>query len=449
MADNTITRRSGRQRVPNKKYQQSAETLERLKIVLSSDSEEDLLVKKLQADAKGDDDFLANQAILLSDSPESLNSDASQKSDGSAIATPIEVYQDAHLYASSAPEASQRFEKLAKRKLKAKKQYRARNQATKSRGIPENPLKADSKAGRLDLLSGPDKKDIMHFVRSRKQWGSELTLPKRSRMRLPFSHTEEKRSMEATVGWDWYYEQGGKEMFAKRQTMRVLSADEGLEHMPKHASHDFLMGPYGRQSLFSLSTWGSLNVDDAWNAAVKDHGSDYQEEPGKWRRQGWMLNIGCRVRCLDWATNHDGDTQYLAIATKNAIAKRSLKDAPAFTPTPASPSSVQIWSFGALSEKPAMESSMDQHRAPELKQVLCTTWGDAKQLKWCPMPRTFRNEETDGRVPLGLLAGVWDDGCARVLDIQLDRIQRDGTSYCTLSTCLNYTNDFRLRQPLL
>ncbi|KAL9129540.1 MAG: hypothetical protein Q9217_002027 [Psora testacea] len=425
----TPTRRSGRRHVQNQKYKEATETLETLNNVLSSDSEEELLVRTLQADPKDDEDFTADQAVPPSDSPDSPRSEASDGSDSSAIATPLEDYEDAHSYASSETDAPRSGMCMHRRSKAGKQQHGATKEATRSRGIPETALKTDNKISRLHLLSGPARKDVMHLVRSGNQWGNDVTLPRRSRMRLPFSHTEEKREFEGTVGWDWYYEQGGKEAYAERQRLRGLSADEAARYLPKRASHNLLMGPYGRQKLFHISTLDSLNVDDAWKVATGEHTLDDQERPRKRRRHGWLLNVGRRVRSLDWAANQDGDIQYLAIATKSAMPKGTSTEAPAFTPASGTPSGVHIWAFAVSQEFSATESTIESSRPPKLKQVLCTDWGDVKQLKWCPTPRSFRNEEADGKVPLGLLAGVWDDGCARVLDVQLDRDQNSGSTY--------------------
>ncbi|KAL9632990.1 MAG: hypothetical protein Q9164_004971, partial [Protoblastenia rupestris] len=430
MVDATPTRRSGRARVSNKKYLESTETLELLNTVLSSDSEEDLLISTLQADPSSDKEFPANDvATHLSSSPSSLNSDGSFKSDGSAIATPVEDFEDAHSYGGSeSDDAPKPIGKYVHQKPKARNQWEGKNGVTRSRGIAENPLKVDNKSNRSDAITGPDEHDVLHVVHSMRQWGDDPTLPRRSNMRMPFSHDDEKREMEATVGWDWYYEQGGREAFAEAQKMRGLGEGEGTTYLPKLASHDLLMGPYERQKLFSLPTLQSLNVDDAWNAATDQNTPDSQQDPRKRRRHGWMLNVGSRVRCLDWVPNDDGDFQYLAMATQGAEPKPPARNVSAFAPASPSPSNIQIWAFASSPGKPPTESPLDQDCPPKLKQVLCVDWGNAKQLKWCPMPRIARDKEAHGKVPLGLLAGVWDDGSARVLDVELEENQGGPTA---------------------
>ena len=447
--DNTPSRRSGRQRVPNKKYSSNTIALEALNQALESDTDDDAHGQALEVDPQDDEDFPADQATQISDSPDSLDSDASAKSDGSAIATPAEEHQEGRLHGSVKSDGPQ-LAKRVDRKPKARDQYGPRDAATRSRGIVDNSLKTDKKGNRLDLLSGPDRKDTAHIIRSRAQWGNDPTLPKRSHMRHPYSHTEGKRVMEATVGWDWYYEQGGLEDFSRTQQVHCLSVDESAKYLPMslQAKHDFLMGPYGRQKLFSLSKLQSLNIDDAWNAAASEQNSDSPDGPRKRRRHGWMLNVGTRVRHLDWAANHEGDTQYLAIATKRAIPKQPSKYAPSFTPAPPAPSSVQIWAFAASPTTRVTESSMDLSRSPTLSLVLCTDWGDAKTLKWCPMPRTFKEQGIHGKKSLGLLASIWDDGCARVLDVHLDEDHSGSTSHCTLLCYLEIIETYGTKTSL-
>lgn len=71
---------------------------------------------------------------------------------------------------------------------------------------------------------------------------------------------------------------------------------------------------------------------------------------------------------------------------------------------------------------------------PELRLVICTEWGDVKQLKWCPMPRIFRDEDSRGKVSLGLLAGIWTDGHVRILDVQFDKYGKSMTTCGKLIT---------------
>ena len=428
MAQTNSVRKSGRQRVPNKKY--NVDVFESLDI-FDSDSEPDVRVLQRLQDSRNDDDFPENHADR-NDDEESLAEDVS---DGSAILTPEQQYEDAQSYASSDPDELGTRGAPKGRKRKPKDHTSNQDANVHSRGMLENPTKADPERSRIKLFSGSGVEDILHIVRSRDQWAADPTLPRSENMCHQVSHTEDKRQMEATVGWDWYYVQGGRELFAVNQKSRTLSLEEGLAYkpVPPQSSHSLLMGPYGRQKVFDLSLWQSLGLEEAWNTASGSSGcvqADFRSS--KRPRFGWMLNVGRHVRCLGWAPNHYGEAQYLALA----VATASTSDhsatpiqAPAFTPSCAAPSSIQIWAFSTSN------NSTGPTRPPDLQMVLCTQWGEITQLKWCPVPRAKRDEDALGKIPIGLLAGIWGDGCARILDVQLEKVHSVETSYCKLGHC--------------
>lgn len=410
----TPLRKSKRQRAPNKKY--TDDPFEGLDI-LSSDSEDGSGKLGLQNEAKSDDDFPANRPVQGLEAEASDDSVGSDVSDGSAVLTPKEIDEDARSYASSDAE-----NELGTRPMPR----------SKAKGSHRLQAKAPKKLRRIDLFGGTREEDVSHILMSRDQWANDPTLPSKNRMCYPFSHTEEMRHMEATIGWDWYYDQGGRYSFAEKQKTRALSVNQGSLYVPgcTRSGHSFLMGPYGRQKLFTLSALHTSGLEEAWTDATHDGGSATQPGSRKRKRHGWMMNVGTRVKCLDWAPNHEGDAQYLALATGQP--KRPPTDpageAPAFTPTIATPSCIQIWAF-STSTAAHSETSLDSDRSPVLKQVLCSDWGDVKQLKWCPMPRSGRDEGDRGKVSIGLLAGVWSDGCVRVLDIQTDKAEERPTAY--------------------
>ncbi len=423
MAQNTPVRKSGRQRVPNKKY--TIDAFEGLDI-FNSDSERDFEVLQQLQDSKYDDDFPEDHL----DGNEDEESLADGVSDGSAILTPEEEYEDAHSYASSDPEERDLRDSFKGHKRKPVDYAFGQDANVHSRGMPENLMRADHERSRVRLFSGPGIEDMIHIIKSRDQWAADPTLPCRNSMCYQVSHTDEKRQMEATVGWDWYYNKGGRTFFAEKQKLRTLSLEEGVIylHGPTHSSLSFLMGPYGKQKVFTLDSSQSLGLEEAWHTRSESSKENPERlRDRQQRRLGWMLNVGTRVRCLDWAPNHHGTTQYLALAVAKASSSTPAAtpiEAPAFTLSCPTPSSIQIWALDTS------DNSMHCPRSPELQQVLCTEWGEVNQLKWCPVPRAKRNEDALGKIPIGLLAGIWGDGCARVLDIQFEKGQGANTSYC-------------------
>lgn len=373
MDDSTPQRKSGRRPVPNKKY--AKENIEILNKVLASDSEDDVaLSQHLQEDSNSDDAFPEDQVIAEADDDED-DSLVDDISDGSGIKTPVEVYEDAHSYASSEPaEVMTPGRNITKRK--DKRVHRDPN--VHSRGMPEVPIKTDNHRSRVNIFAGEDMEGILHIAKSRDQWATDPTLPHRNRLCHLFSHTEEKRQMEATVGWDWYYNEGGREEFARRQESTEMTETGTIEYIskPKSGYQTVLMGPYRGQQAVDIAHLGSVSLGS-----------------------GYILNLGNRITCLDWAPNH-GEMQYLALSTSRI--GLSDKQNTAFS-TSVGPASIQLWELAAHA----------QTSSPQLRMILCSRWGGIKQLKWCPVPRMIRDQKSDG-VSIGLLAGIWSDGFARV-----------------------------------
>ena len=420
MADQTPTRRSGRGRIPNKKY--ADDSLKELNTILDSDPEQEVQGAEFDASDNEDEEFRAETVISV---PSAESGSASGPgSPSSGVATPVEDADDLGdvisdhdepVISSYVPVVS-----MAKEKPKRRKRKPVRS-TVRSRGIPDNPLSGFNKLSRLVPLAGPAKADQEVVLKSLQHWIDEATLPRRSRFRFPFTHTPQKRDMESSQGWDWYYDHGGKSFFAEGQRLRDLGPRESARYFPKptHMKPNVLLGPYGGQKAFSLPQLQCLSVDEAWRDAIS--AADEQERGATGRRQhAWLLNAGDRVRCLDWATNQDTERQYLAIATKRPRSEVPAKVAPAFNAAPGTPSAIQIWCFHSLTGNEREVSSFDSDRPPELKQMWCVEWGDPKQLKWCPMPRKRRDEHGD-HDELGLLAAVFDDGIVRLLDISVEK----------------------------
>jgi transcription factor C subunit 6 len=427
MADIIPTRKSGRKRERSKKY--TDDLYETLNLEIS-DGDDLIPSRRPGEDAQDDEDFDADQVFEEPDLSVEENLSVAEASEGSPIATPGESERDEMSDDQLSEEAG---------KPKRKKKWKPPPEVH-FRGLAErrNEIAHGSEGGFIDSVIGSAKADVATYLKARDMWANNISLPSKhiggrdsGGMRHPFNHTPKQREIEATVGWNWYYLEGGKVSFQQRQTTRVLSAEESARYVPKLAdsSHGVLMGPYGKQKLFSLTFLQCLNIEDAWSQAraAKPTPSGFTplpQTPSK-RQDGWVLNVGSSVQCLDWAPNHT-NTQYVAISTLQAkkMPQQGFSNtAPAYTPQPG-PSSIQIWAVA----KSDIEGE-DAYLPLQLSLVICTEWGHATQLKWCPMPRVAQDNEAESRIFLGLLASVWADGCARVLDVYLEAQKDDGTQY--------------------
>ncbi|KAI4286601.1 MAG: hypothetical protein L6R35_004143 [Caloplaca aegaea] len=432
-------RRSSRKPQPKRFTHDEITTLD----ILNSTSEEDLEAWQNSAESSSDEEFGFDPAARDSDDPEEdVISSVEAASDSTGIATPAQATDDEASYASAdATRAREEGDSLTGARLKNYSHVytkRKRPKAgTHTRGMAD-PLRAPAKGAKGEYLSslfGNATQNLVHVARSRDQWAEDVALPRRPNesgtrgMRYLFSHTAEKRQVEATEGWDWYYNRGGRQGLDGVQRSHPLSVEEGITYIPKpsHTQRTIFMGPYGSQSHFDLPALQSMSIDEAWYRPPERDGSEErnsQPPRSQRRREGWLLHVGTGVRCLDWASNHAAGTQYLAISTvqsKNNQDIGHLKFSPAFT-AQSFPSSIQIWSF-STSQKPLNETLLDTDNPPRLKMVICTDWGDPKDLRWCPMPSVPEEcDQGDGGRPVGLLAGIWSDGHVRVLDIQLEQI---------------------------
>jgi transcription factor C subunit 6 len=438
MAEPSSVRKCGRKRQPNRKY--STDQLQGPH-GFSSDSGEEK-VQQNNGAAVDDDQFANEQENHILDEDDV---DQDEVSDGDRNASPAED-GDTPEADELLPERVDRRRSINQATIKSQNsRYKLKagnplKNIVRSKGLIEPSSKNPSKEDMLKFMAGAHPQDWVDFLRTKERWILDPTLPRRKdggkgkgAMCHHFSHTEDNRKMEATVGWDWYYDQGGRELFAKRQKTQILTPDEGLAYIPKPSeqSHKFLMGPYGNQQVFSLPIGHSMCLNDAWKPTNLEG-----IETGK-MREGWMLNLGTSVKCLDWATNQDGDVQYLAAVTaqpKFSLSEGLSEVSPAFTPSAPLRSCIQIWAFAAK-QAPGHESLLDSRQPPSLQLLVCTEWGEIKQLKWCQIPRKFRDDDFVNKTPIGLLAGVWSDGVVRVVDIYLDKNEERMVSYgkCTLS----------------
>ena len=428
--DLTPTRKSGRQRVPNKKY-----TDDLFKEIDQEISDEDevsapkTVRRRREQSPKIDEDFDIEEVAPEPELSGDGESSAGAVSEGSRIATPDASDDDPGVDISSPGEK-------ARRKTKTKPPLEVH-----SRGLAEKLilLSHRSEVAFIKEIIGENIDDLMNFEKARNKWAYNVTLPTQysdhrgwGGMRRPFNHTSDQRKMEATVGWDWYYSEGGRALFAKNQNTEILlSASESTDYLPKPNSNNqsLLMGSYGRQKLFSIPFLQCLNINDAWSQALTADNTDAEafiNNTARKRQDGWILNVGTSVQCLEWVPNQSTNTQYFVVSTaksKSSILKNLSETAPAYTPLPGV-SCIQIWSFVA-----PRRLSEDSEVPPALRLLICNNWGHAKQLKWCPTPREIRERDTTYPLSLGLLAGVFADGYVRVLDVALDELSQSSTSY--------------------
>ncbi|KAH7139419.1 hypothetical protein B0J11DRAFT_452401 [Dendryphion nanum] len=272
-----------------------------------------------------------------------------------------------------------------------------------ARGV-DDWARGGGQEARVKDLFGPEQDDLKAVLLTRDQWSKQETLPCRAEGSLSrsFYVNEEGRRREIDKFREWYSTAGTAE-FSRSQKKNNLTKEEARKYLenPGPQSLNILMGSLTEPQLLNLTKGSFVSTAEAF---------DEKED-----RRGWVVNIGSRVQDIQWASNEEGCTQYLAVAVeqKPNSAPKPLRNpkAPAFTATKPFPASIQIWSFGSNEE-----GELDPEREPRLELVICTDWGAPKQLRWCPVaPADNVNEESN--VNLGLLATMWSDGGVRILDV--------------------------------
>ncbi|KAJ5748990.1 uncharacterized protein N7511_010686 [Penicillium nucicola] len=323
---------------------------------------------------------------------------------------------------------------------------------THSRGIidPKDHL---SKNTYYNLTFGADDRDLIAAIFFRGIWnqGRDSVFPTRATLEGPRPgghvygpthgvHPDDVKR-ESTRGWDWYYDKESGEIFRKRQCTEKIKETTACQKylpQPKHRHHDILLGPYDNQQLFSLRYHESFDYGKVWGER-QPKANESASKTNK-IREGWILNLGHKINCMAWAPNHEGLSQYLAVVVpiteeqKAAYKPDDGEPSSSLKPSPPFPCAIQIWEFRAKNSDTSTQT-LNMECKPQLRQVLCAEWGDLTRISWCRLPREKRDEddEEEATKSVGLLAGVWGDGKAKVLDIKLRRGSK-ATEYIKLQS---------------
>ena len=290
------------------------------------------------------------------------------------------------------------------------------------RGVSDRIEQKASQANHRLLHFGASSDDLAAIEAAKRKWWYDAKLPSRisdandfGGMHTSFFITAEACAADARSQRKWWFDGGGMDIFRDAQAFTEIDGNTALAFMPETQAEalPFRMGPFGAQTHFELGVGHHCSLLTAWQPSPLENRETIQF-PKDYKR-GFVLNLGAKVNCLDWAPNQSGPIQYLAASVlteqQSSIVSFEAPEASAFTPQPRRKSNIQVWRF-----RKSTEGYIDSNSTPEPSLVLCTDWGDVKALKWCPMPYAG-NKQTDGH--LGLLAGIWSDGAIRILSIDL------------------------------
>ncbi|QDS75380.1 hypothetical protein FKW77_002598 [Venturia effusa] len=297
-----------------------------------------------------------------------------------------------------------------------------------TRGIPETFAKK-GKELRVIQTIGPGEEDLVAHVKTRDRWLNDVTLPSRKTrkdgsggLHNSFFYPDDQQQREISQGWEWYHEQGGHDFFQERQGIEILHVDQGCKDFEQslRPTDSFLMGPVQQPKLFtSLKPGEAVNTGDAW-VDTSSHKA----------KQSWALAVGGRVQCLEWIPNQSGCYQYLAVTVvpknKPSMSGESYAYSEYFYGA-----HLQIWELASLPTLRNESAAVDYSKKPWLRAVFSFDWGMVKKMKFCPVPT--RNQQGVKDIQLGLLAAIWDDGRARILDLQIPDGKPHETQYIYVS----------------
>ena len=413
-------RRSGRKRTKNTRY--ADDVVDDIRELIESENEGPSQPVPEEDDVDDDEEFegdaVANEVEDdLLDGEEEVASSKDYQSDESDFATPDEDRDEGEATVTGPLRSNN------KRGPKPKEIVPNEND-THSRGMIHSWGSISKEATAIDV-AGSDPRDQEPVFRERSKWIDYSTLPPRlpdskgaGGFDYPYVCTEEMRQTEARCFNAWYKEESGQERIAKAQKATPIGPDKAQLYVPSVLPvHTILLGPYGNQKAFEVAAGSSVSLQETWEAAEAEANFAEDQRSAPQSRNGWILNLGDRVRSLDWAPHHDRDLQYLAVATASDPPPEHPKVS-AFEPIEAYRASFSVWSFGSREEDGVQ--MMDLNTKPQMVQIACTDWGAVRRLQWCPSARPVPDDSYNNVESIGLLAGVWTDGYVRVLDIRID-----------------------------
>ncbi|KAL2420130.1 hypothetical protein ABEF95_007176 [Exophiala dermatitidis] len=434
-------RRSGRQRKANAKYANDGWDKETLRILsASSESSGSSPDENLQARVA----FQAGKSnAALSDGgkefPLGLTDDVSvvpEGSESSDVATSSEGEGDMSLATSDEDD-------LAHKKPQNQVHWSDSSgifSTPHSRGLTTGRKHASKSAAYQDTF-GPDVEDLSNVLDARDIWlkGCDVTLPSR---RSIADAIEKSQGLPSTPAATVDKAPGASrsrsinearvdDLIRQNQSLRGIDDKELQEkYMPrKPSSHSVVLGPWDKQTKFDLPPRCPLNLGQAWAThAPKDlpvGGRLQKQLPTRPPQEGWLINVGEKVQCLSWALA-TAEIQYLAIVTRSTPGQRlsvpgHVRDRPAFHPSPAYPSHIQIWAFQTQAIRNSHVRRLSFTVPPRLVMVVGTDFGDIRRIKWCPQAPSDRDVHVDGGPAAvdHLLGIVSTDGCARILSLSL------------------------------
>jgi len=401
-ASNQRARRSGRTRKIPQKY--SIDPFAEIEDIVSPISGEDELERDTSVEADSDDDFDAGNINEVEQDVEEEMPD----SDGDSVL---------HAGDPTVDEYNGELEETSKPTGKPKRIWKPPvSKEAHTMGL--NSTRAVLALAKLDRVSthiGPNVDDLVAFVHYRDLWLNKHNFPQKDQIGYSLFYPPARRAQEAVQGFQWYYN-GGKDIFRDFQAISTRSSSQttGVDELAV-TEHRFLSGAIQNQKMHKLAGLQSVLLKDVIDL---ESGT-----PSSTTRQGWILNVGKRLQCLEWVPNRSDKPQLLSLSYSTKVSYQSTNSSKEdfrspFRPLPPARSEFYIW-------------EIDLSQRPKLRAVISYDWNHLRSLSWCPCSVKDDEDEDMELEHLGLLAGVWLDGHIRILDINIPK--QEGVAYIHLS----------------
>lgn len=434
MTTSVTPRRSGRQRKSSTRYDDQVEWTEDTVRLLRAESDSPDRSSGSSAPefthVLNDDDF-SNAVTNDQDEVPIETADHSESSDDLElvlVATPR----------SEPPEAEVEREALERRSNwrprayhKPKTREWAKEKGLRSRMLQEGAV-AEKLRGAKDKVYienyGPELEDLYPILRSRDLWhlrSRDVVLPSRASIAkamqldtrgkyLELTAANRKSSVQFQPSQD-QEEQSldavGKDPTTNQSVEPVTIAEAATKaYVENGIRNEAVIGPWTSSQTLEVGLLKPVYISENFSAAtgrsdakrngVERLGLVAQDTTGlphdsQRSHRGWLVNLGARPQCFAWA-HCESDVQYLAVTFKSTHAQREAapsrvsKLAPAFSPSPAYPSHIQILKITAAPGRSDLPAQLNSHtsNAPNLHQLLCTSFGSFLHIEWLPLPPT-------------------------------------------------------------
>ncbi|KAL7629223.1 hypothetical protein AAE478_000743 [Parahypoxylon ruwenzoriense] len=247
-------------------------------------------------------------------------------------------------------------------------------------------------------------------------WDFELLPPKLP----PGSHQLEK----AMNGWmpdhfaqdqqdkfhRWYQERLSAQSLS--QTSTLIDREKAFQWLLPDSDSELsvLLGHVTDQKEYRMRQGETIPFSDS--GLPIDDRKDKELQNG-----GWLVDAGGIVLSMGWAPIRSQADQFLALTViphSDQAFYRDLNDAP--KPSDMRQGTVQIWKFKA--EKDSRGITRPSRSSAKLVHGVCSHWGRATRMQWCPIPLTAEDQ-------VCLLAVLFSDGKLRIIEIRRDSERKD------------------------